>query len=161
MQHLFSFCAALALLALLSSTAVAQQAGDGPTCTAPVGTWQNNMGSILVIESLDAATGMLEGKYKSASGTDAVGYPLIGWLNDATVSPDNPCKDCKGDHATAYAFTVRWGDIGSITAWTGTCAVVDGQPTLTTGWDLVRPNSSYSWDHTVTGNATFVPMNNR
>ena len=115
------------------------------------------MGSVLVIESIDPKTGMLSGQYKSASGTDAVGYPLIGWMNDATVAPDNPCKDCKGDHAVAYAFTVRWGDIGSITAWTGTCAVVDGQPTLSTNWNLVRPNSSYSWDHTVTGSATFVP----
>ena len=159
MRYITTCLSVLAMLMFGPAEAQAQAAAD-ITCTTPVGTWQNDMGSILVIESLDAETGMLAGEYKSASGTDAVGYPLIGWLNDATVSPDNPCKDCKGDHAVAYSFTVRWGEIGSITAWTGTCAVVDNKSTLKTSWNLVRPNSSYSWDHTVTGSATFTPLAN-
>ena len=138
-------------------TATAQNNRALPTCSAPEGAWQNELGSVLIIESLNPETGMLKGTYQSASGAGATKFPLIGWANDAEPSKEAPCAGCKPNHAQVYGFTVRWGDIGSITSWTGTCALVNDQPTLKTVWNLARPNSGYDWDHVNAGSATFVP----
>ncbi len=128
-----------------------------PTCETPTGVWHNEMGSVLVIESVDAETGQIAGAYRSASGAGASSFPLIGWVNDAAVAEGSKCADCKQDHAQVFAFTVHWGEIGSITSWTGTCALVDDRPVLKTVWNLARLNTSYSWDHINSGSATFTP----
>ena len=146
-----SLCSILCML-LAWTPVFAQDSNQSPSCESPVGTWQNEMGSVLVIESLDEESGMISGAYKSASGAGATSFPLIGWANDAPADADK-----KLDHAQVYGFTVRWGEIGSITSWTGTCALVNDKPTLKTVWNLARPNTSYSWDHMVTGSATFTP----
>ena len=137
--------------------ALGQQAPTGPTCASPTGTWHNDLGSTLLIESADANTGMLTGTYQSPSGGGISSYPLIGWVNDAPANASNPCSDCLSNQARALSLTVRWGEIGSITSWTGTCALVNEAPAIKMLWNLVRPKSAYSWDHVVSGSATFVP----
>jgi len=119
-------------------------------CGNPVGTWRNQMGSEMRITSYDARSGAIQGQYRTSSGAPG-SYPLVGWVNSAPAQPG-------GNNATTYAFTVRWDQIGSITAWTGTC--VDGQTNsgLRTLWQLARPNSQFDWDHILAGADTFLSV---
>ncbi len=136
---------------------LAQEASTAQNCELPVGSWQNEMGSVLVIESVNEESGMVVGAYRSSSGTDARSFPLIGWANDAVLNETSSCKDCKQNHARVFSFTVRWGEIGSITSWTGTCALINDVPAIKTVWNLARPNTNYSWDHINSGSALFTP----
>ncbi|MBX9403898.1 avidin/streptavidin family protein [Lysobacter sp. BMK333-48F3] len=117
-------------------------------CGNPVGTWRNQMGSEMRITAYDPRSGAIQGQYRTSSGAPGF-YPLVGWVNSAPAQPG-------GSNLTTYAFTVRWNQIGSITAWTGTC--VDGPTSsgLRTLWQLARPNSQFDWDHILAGADTFV-----
>ena len=112
----------------------------GPTCENPVGRWVNEHTSMLIIDNYDSITGELRGKYRSDTGTDGDDYPLLGWVN-SKISEENK------DNKVVLTFTVRWGNIGSITAWTGTCSVQNKVPKIRTIWNLARPSTEYEWDH--------------
>src|SRR5687767_13141657 len=45
------------------------------------GEWENELGSTLIIRSVDAATGAISGAYRSPSGTPGSDFPLSGWVN--------------------------------------------------------------------------------
>lgn len=122
-----------------------------PNCEIPTGAWVNEHGSVLIVSSYEAALGKIEGHYRSESGTDGLQYPMTGWVNSKLIEEGK-------NNASTISFSVRWGDIGSLTAWTGTCKVVDGVPIITTIWNLARPNTDYDWDHILTNSATFVPV---
>jgi hypothetical protein len=143
---------------------IASTSGRGwaADCSDPTGSWINQLGSLLQIKSVNA--GMLSGQYQTATGAGGW-FPLTGWLNQAAPSPPK-------DHlASVISFTVRWGDIGSITAWAGSCELrkIGGNrercatvgplcaPTITALWHLVRPNSEYEWDHILTNEDVFIP----
>ena len=129
-----------------------------PTCANPVGIWVNEMGSTLNIMAMDA-NGYIQGTYSSPSGAGSTAYPLIGWVNNSEVNPTDPCASCKENNKGVISFTVRWGTIGSITSWTGTCATnEDGTLVLKTMWHLSRPNTQFSWDHTLSGADIFTPQ---
>jgi hypothetical protein len=134
-----------AVVVLSASSAIA-----APTCDNMQGAWVNQLGSTLNIQAINSATGAITGSYISPSGGGTTTYPLAGWINSKDpVSGQNNVK--------VISFTVRWGTIGSITSWTGYCQTVNGAPKLTTLWHLVRPNSSFEWDHILTNTDVFTP----
>lgn len=148
---------------VLGCATLAPGGASAADCTSPTGSWSNQLGSKLVITGI--ANGLMSGKYQTATGAGGW-FPLTGWLNQQ--APDPP-----KDHVqSVVSFTVRWGDVGSITAWAGTCelrklganrercTVADAVcvPTITTLWHLVRPNSEFEWDHVLTNTDVFTPV---
>jgi hypothetical protein len=130
----------------------------GPTCATLLGKWKNQLGSTLDIQKIDATTGAITGTYQSPSGGGTTDFPLIGWVNSRAATQKE--KDFYGtpNVVQGVSFTVRWGSIGSITAWVGQCeAASDGASTLVTMWNLVRPVSGFSWDHVLSGSDRFTP----
>jgi len=121
-----------------------------PNCSSLTGQWVNEQGSVLTFSKAEAATGSLSGSYISSTGTEGSSYPLIGWFNHS--------KAIKGkDNVISISFSVRWGNHGSITSWTGTCSNNKGNPKISAIWNLVRSNSDHAWDHMLTNHITFVP----
>jgi hypothetical protein len=134
-------------VALLSARASLE--AKPPTCTQPVGKWKNRQKSVLEIKTYDTATGAISGEYTSHSGASAssMPYPVVGWINSAPAESSAPGKSGKGDHADVFTLAVRWGDRGSITAWTGTCTVnsQSGLAQISTLWHTTRPNTGFEW----------------
>lgn len=60
-----------------------------------IGSWQNELGSILQIDSITEDQ-QLQGVYRSSSGVDGKIFPLQGWINNSDSS------------VLAVAFSVRW-----------------------------------------------------
>ncbi|WP_409975459.1 MULTISPECIES: avidin/streptavidin family protein [Xanthomonas translucens group] len=143
--HMRRYIACAALLGGCVSLAQA-----APTCTNPVGAWENQLGSTLTITAVQPS-GQLSGTYVSPSGTTGSVYPLIGWFASPVAGSTAPSK------LPAITFSVQWGSYGSLTAWTGTCDASGGVPTITTVWHLARTASQYSWDHMLTNSDVFVP----
>ena len=144
-------------VALLSACASIE--AKPPTCTQPVGKWQDQLQSVLEIKTYDTSTGAISGRYISHSGAGS--WPMVGWINSAPVGSRDSCKGCKVDHAEVITFTVRWTNPNnSVTAWTGTCAVnsQSGREQIFASWHTTRPNSEFEWDHTRTGAEPFVPI---
>jgi hypothetical protein len=118
-----------------------------PGCRSLVGRWQNESGSVLEILAVSAG-GKMEGAYHSSSGVDGKAFSLLGWLNNSN----------RREQATSVAWTVRWGDYGSITSWTGTCEVDDSGPHIKAMWHLVRPGEEHSWERVLANSSTFRPV---
>jgi hypothetical protein len=88
-------------------------------------------------------------------------YPVVGWINSAPAESSAPSKAGKGDHAEVITFAVRWGTLGGISAWTGTCSVnsqSSGLEQISALWHTTRPNTGFVWDHTLTGSDRFDPI---
>lgn len=117
-------------------------------CGNPVGMWRNQMGSRMNITSFNPSSGAIQGQYQTSSGGSGT-YPLIGWVNSAPPAPGM-------NNTVTIAFSVRWGQIGSITSWTGTCTDTPSGAGLRTLWQLSRPNSQYDWDHILAGADNFT-----
>jgi hypothetical protein len=154
-------CSVLLGVALLSACASLE--AKPPTCTQPVGKWKNRQKSVLEIKTYDTATGAISGEYTSHSGASAssMPYPVVGWINSAPAESSAPNKAGKGDHAEVITFAVRWDALGSISAWTGTCAVnsqSSGLEQISALWHTTRPNTGFEWDHTLTGSEVLVPI---
>ena len=156
MNKQISFSAVLGL-ALLNVCASIE--AKPPTCTQPVGRWKNERGSVLDIRNYDAATGAISGQYISNSGTTD-SHPIVGWINSEPVGSSDSCKGCKGDHAEVITFAVHWGSFGSVSAWTGTCAVNShsGREQISALWHTARPNSEFEWQHILTGADRLDPI---
>jgi hypothetical protein len=133
-----------------ASTGCATARAGGPDCANPVGAWVNQLKSTLTVASASPTTGALAGTYRSPSGTPGQSFPMIGWTNQTPAVPGR-------DNVILLTFTVRWGEIGSITAWSGVCREENGVPTLTALWHLARSNSQFPWDHVLAGNDVFTP----
>ena len=152
-----------ALLVLVLLTLCASVEAKPPTCTHPVGKWENQQKSVLEIKTYDAATGALSGEYISHSGASAgsTPYPVVGWINTAPAESGERGKAGKGNHADVITFAVRWGRLGSVSAWTGTCGVnaqSSGLEQISALWHTTRPNTGFEWDHTLTGSDRFDPI---
>jgi hypothetical protein len=129
-----------------------------PTCAQPLGKWNDEVKSVIEIKTYDTATGAISGQYISRSGAGS--WPMVGWINSAPAASSAVGKAGKGDHADVFTLAVRWGDRGSVTTWTGTCAVnsQSGLAQIYTLWHTARPNTSLEWEHTLTGSEVFVPI---
>jgi len=108
-----------------------------------VGTWQNELRSELVIDSV-SARGILFGEYRSSSGVDGKIFPMQGWTNS---KPDSP--------SIAVAFNVHWGDYGSITSWSGYLDQDNKGYYLKTLWHLIRPAEEQPWERIISNSSTF------
>ena len=91
----------LAALGLVPQQAAAQSA-------AVTGTWANDHGSVLVIQSV-GADGNVAGTYANNAPDykcRGIAFPIVGWMDGPRIS-----------------YTVRWKNAGvdcaSITSWTG------------------------------------------
>ena len=140
----------LRICLLLAAAAIATNARAAGNCSNLVGDWKNELGSTLSVTSVNAATGAIAGTYSSPSGTSGQKFALVGWTNSAAAQPGK-------DNATAVAFSVRWGNYGSITSWTGTCKEVNGVATIHTLWHLAASLSNFSWDHINSNTDVFTP----
>jgi hypothetical protein len=129
-----------------------------PSCAQPLGKWNDELKSVIEIKTFDTATGAISGQYIARSGDGA--WPVVGWVNSATAEASPPGKAGKGDHADVFTLAVRWGDHGSVTTWTGTCAVNSqtGRAQISTLWHTTRPNTGHEWDHIFTGSEVLVPI---
>lgn len=134
----------------LSVSFVASEASASPSCQNLVGKWTNQLGSTMTITSADSATGKIEGTYRSPSGGGAQDFPLIGWTN--VSAPVN-----NKDVVPVISFSVRWGNIYSITAWSGTCRLIGGTPTILSLWHLARSVDDFEWGHIRSGADNFTP----
>lgn len=134
-------------------TAFARNANTDKTFTTVtkelVGEWVNDLGSTLKITNIDPFSGKISGIYKSSSGTSGKSFPLIGWVNYQNPQPAD-------DNAVVVCFSVHWGQHGSVTTWNGTYHPEKHNPMIKTQWLLVRSNSKFVWDHTLTGSSTFM-----
>jgi len=114
-----------------------------------VGEWVNELGSTLKITNVDSSSGRIIGIYKSSSETSGNSFPLIGWVNYQIPQPAS-------DNAVVVCFSVHWGKHGSVTTWNGTYHIEKQNPLIKTQWLLVRSNSKFVWDHTLTGSSMFM-----
>jgi len=109
--------------------------------TAWDGTWRNGLGSEMTLRE---SAGIVSGTYRTDVGRPDSGeaFSLVGVA-----------------HGDMIAWTVDFGDHGSLTAWTGR-HVDDGDPRIETLWHLVRDRDDTGaplppWASTLTGAATF------
>ena len=117
---------------------------QGQDCDDLIGNWTNDLGSVLVIDSL-GNDGSINGKYASSTGVDGKVFPLVGWINRSEDHPDE----------INISFTVRWKGYGSITAWTGYCISGDHEAQIITIWNLVRSGKDFDWERIITNASTF------
>jgi len=110
------------------------------------GSWQNELGSVLQIDSI-SQEGRLYGVYKSSSGVDGRIFQMEGWVNS---QPDIP--------TITISFTVRWAGYGSITSWAGYFDTDEDGTYMKTMWHLVRPNTTEPWERIITNSSTFRPL---
>ena len=109
--------------------------------TAWDGTWRNGVGSEMTVRE---SGGIVSGTYRTNVGRPeaAESFPIVGVA-----------------HEDMIAWTVDFGDHGSLTAWTG--RLVSGEdPRIETLWHLVRNRDDAgeplpAWASTLTGAATF------
>ena len=143
-------------LALLSGSMTIQ--AKPPTCAHPLGKWHDEVKSVIEIRAYDTATGAISGRYIDHS--DDGSWPMVGWINPSAAESSALGKADKGDHTDVFTLAVRWGDHGSVTTWTGTCAVnsQSGLAQISSLWHTARPNTGVEWDHILTGSEVIVPI---
>jgi hypothetical protein len=129
------------------STNVSVNPVDPVITNALQGEWTNELGSILKIAAIDAGSGLISGSYKSPSGGGWTEFPLIGWVNT------KPPSDTNQNHVVVVSFSVRWGQIGSVTAWNG---YYNSNASIVGQWLLSRPNTGFIWDHVLAGQDRFT-----
>ena len=117
----------------------------GQDCSSLNGTWVNELGSALIIDSI-AQDGKIIGKYASSTGVDGKVFPLDGWVNMNEEYPDE----------VNISFSVRWEGYGSITSWTGYCLDKEKGSEIKTLWHLVRSGKEFSWERIISNSSTFV-----
>ncbi len=150
------------LLVALPSAATAQVTRGRPIAATPppavcgnlVGQWRNELGSTLTIASVQATSGAIAGTYSSPSGAGPTAFPLVGWMNSRSATPS--VGQQTPNVVVPVAFSVRWGQMGSITSWTGYCEDANGSARIRVLWHLSRPVSDFAWDHILSGLDMFL-----
>ena len=116
---------------------------QGQDLNSLLGSWENELGSVLVIDSIDHNSQII-GVYKSSTGVDGKIFSLKGWINQDA-----------GTGRLAIAFSVRWEGYGSITSWTGYTDEDERGVYIKTLWHLIRPQSELPWERIITNASTF------
>lgn len=124
------------------------------SCASLVGSWGNQLGSTMNIQSVDPVTGAIAGTYRSPSGTSGQQFPLVGWTNTA------PAQNGQ-DNVTLVSFAVNWGGYGSVTSWSGLCRTQNQVPTISALWHFAQSNAQFTWSHVQTGQDVFTPSTAR
>ena len=117
-------------------------------CQNLSGKWINELGSVLVIDSLKA-DGSIMGHYASSTGVDGKIFLLQGWINH---------KDGLNEEIN-ISFSVRWKGYGSITSWTGYCYEAEEGSEIKTIWNLVRSGKEFDWERIITNSSIFKSEN--
>ena len=112
----------------------------------PIGYWQNELGSVVVIE--DIKDHSIIGEYRSAVGVDGQIFPLIGMINQK-----------ENDPSLAISFTVQWKEYGSITSWSGFLDEDEEGCYIKTLWHLTRPGEAEQWERIIANSSTFRLIN--
>lgn len=117
------------------------------------GTWQNEFGSLMDIETVDPVTGIFSGIYSSSTGATGK-YLFVGLtdpqpdpkVNSQTLSFANSWRDLGGDPADA-----NW-----MSAFSGQLQIVDGVQVITTTY-LLQQNTdpANNWGSTIIDKATY------
>ncbi|WP_206711290.1 avidin/streptavidin family protein [Aquisalinus flavus] len=146
-MRIISLFSGMALTGILSIPALAAD------CDSLTGEWTNaiNGSPTLIITEVEDISGHLRGQFTSPSGTAGEAFALTGWVVES--EPDRA-----DDVVPALTFSVRFTPYGSVSAWSGTCRILDGVPTIETIWHLTRSHGDYDWDHQLTGTDVFVPV---
>lgn len=118
--------------------------GYGQDCQNLNGTWVNELGSALVIDSI-GDQGVIIGKYASSTGVDGKVFPMNGVIN---------YKDELKSEVNVH-FSVRWEGYGSITSWTGYCYTDEKGTFIKTIWNLVRSGQEFDWERIITNSSLF------
>ncbi len=135
-----SFC--LLCIQLLSAQSI-------PDLQLLKGVWCSELESSLEIQELNLETGEIGGTYTSPVGGGLQSFPLVGWVNS---KPPTEGKD----NVHVVSFAVRWGELGSITSWTGTFQYNDSEaPILKMVWHLARPTTDFPFEHVITQGGEF------
>lgn len=113
-------------------------------CNDLRGKWQNQNGSILHITEVSGQS-QLSGNYLSHEGTDAVAFPLVGWIQSK-------------NERRPISFTVHWKENKTLTAWTGYCDASD--TTIYTLWHHINPETEFEYERWSTQASEFVPLKN-
>ncbi len=109
---------------------------------SPVGTWENELGSVMVIEQFDGTN--FSGTYKSA--VSASGSSARGTLS-GTLAGD------------AIAFVVNWKEeFASVTAWSGLVLSDGDTPAIYALWHLASTpaEDEGAWESILAGADLFV-----
>lgn len=139
-----TLCVAAGAILLLADMAAARD------CNDITGDWGTNIGATMRIEGVDAASGMISGKYIPASDPD-MSFPLTGFINPTGKD------DSKAHYAVPISVTVSFGEFGGITNWSGTCTMADDKPVIETEDLIIFPMADYYWSHVVDNHDTLVP----
>lgn len=130
-------------------TAIMYLAAGRATSQSLIGSWKNQLGSTLHIETVNDSTGLVTGYYTSPEGTSGERCNMQGWINSSST------RD--GQHqVTPITFSVRWGEYGSVTAWSGYYELRNGEPAIFTVWHLVRSSVEFSYEHVIAGSDIFT-----
>lgn len=121
-----------------------------PTCEFPVGMWSNQLGSTMIITSVDNVTRLVTGCYCSPSGTASEWFRLTGFVNSQPFLEGQ-------NNANLISWVVQWGKFGSLTTWSGLCHEIPGSPSIDALWHLTRSNADQTWSHRLTDFDHFVP----
>ena len=117
--------------------------------TELLGKWTNPVDRVIVeIDSVDLASGRLEGKVTPVTGPAAADeHELIGWVSDAPMAENV-------DHVTPITFSTTLYEYGTLPVWGG--FLKDGK--IVTMNYLVWPNKRYFWDHISTYQETWTKI---
>ena len=120
-----------------------------PNCQDLKGHWINELGSTLIITGVKK-NGRISGRFISPLQAGGEEFLMMGWAND-TPPPEGL------DHMTAITFAVNWGRYGSLSSWSGGCALEEGIPTMSMIWNLVLANAQFDWGHILSNSDSFRP----
>ena len=119
------------------------------SCKHLKGKWVNELGSTLIISKIKE-NGRISGRFISPLKAGAEEFLVLGWAND--LPPPEGLH-----HFTAITFAVNWGAYGSLSSWSGGCAVKEGVATMSMIWNLVLANAQFEWDHMLSNSDSFTP----
>ncbi len=140
MNRALCLVAALSLSSLAACEQAAVPAAAGRTAVDLTGHWQNERGSVLVVDSV--VDGVLKGTFTSTVGkaNSKVAYPITGFVNGDVVG-----------------FVVNFGESGSVATFAGQLA----DEGLRTQWHVSRDVADADepkqlWSSVLTGSDTFT-----
>lgn len=130
---------------------------------SPVGTWENEFGSMMQITAFNSITGVFSGTYKSHTGATGV-YNVTG------MTDINPSYQT---NSQTIAFAVSWRDISGappsptddtqhwVSGFSGQIQIVNGFLVMPTTYLLQKDtNPADNWGATIVATATFKYVSN-
>ena len=136
-ELLSSLAGATALIGLLNSSpnvlaANTTKAADHVEVKNLVGTWTNELKTVLTITSVEAKSGGFAGSYRLAYSGAGGAVRLTGWANTKGMDP----KDA--NLVKSMTFSAHWGAHGAVRTWKGFYTVIEGEDVILGRWVVPR-----------------------